>query len=330
MFVLVGSAATALTFGSANISIQTVLHVLLHRLPGIGAGFASGSAAEQLIILSIRLPRVVLAVCVGGALASAGAVMQGLFHNPMAEPYVMGVSAGAALGATIGFVLRLDVSFLGLGAVPLLAFLGGLGTTILVVNLGRVGSKVPLTVVLLAGIAVGSFLSAINSMFMIFNRDDMHQIVFWIMGGFSGRGWEHVYAALPYMVVGLAVMGLHLRELNLIALGEEKAQQLGLEAGRVQFFLIAAASLVTAAAVSVSGIIGFVGLIVPHVVRLIIGPDHRYLLPTSCLLGGVFLLAADTLARTVLSPMELPVGVITALAGAPFFLYLLNKTKHGM
>ncbi len=327
LFLAIG---VTLTIGSARLGLGRVLAVVLGSNPGIGSSFnLETTTLEQLIVLTIRLPRILLSVFVGGALAAAGVVFQGLFHNPMAEPYVMGVSSGAALGATIAFVLDWDITVLGLSSVPVMAFIGGLTTTFLVVNLGRVGRKVPLTYVLLAGIAVGSFMSAITSLLMVFNREEMQQVVFWLMGGFSGRGWAHIQAALPYMILGLVVICFHLQELNIISLGDEKAHQLGVDVDRVQARLMAAASLVAASAVSVSGIIGFVGLIIPHVVRLLIGPDHRFVFPTAILAGGLFLLLADTLARTLLSPMEIPVGVITSLAGAPFFLYLLHRSKHG-
>jgi len=324
-------AGLMLTAGSAKLGFWQVIRMLLHRLPVVGPGIpVSASQAEQIIVFTIRLPRVILAIIVGGALASAGVVFQGLFRNPMAEPYVIGVSSGAALGATLAFTLHLNINLMGLSSVPVMAFTGGLATTAIVYNLGRVGRQVPLTVLLLAGIAVGSFMSAVNSILMIFNREEIHEIVFWLMGGFSARGWEHVQAAFPYIAIGLVFITAHVDDLNIMLLGEEKAQQLGLNINRVQLVLISAASLVTAAAVSVSGIIGFVGLIIPHTVRLIIGPDHRFLLPAAALLGGIFLLLADTLARTVVSPMELPVGVITSLAGAPFFLYLLRKNRQGL
>ncbi len=317
----------ALGIGTASIPFSRIPIVLWNKLPFTAMEV---TAFEETIIWMIRFPRVLLAVLVGASLSAAGMVFQGLFHNPMADPFVLGISSGAALGATIALVFHLDFQFLTLSSVPLLAFIGGISTTLLVYNLGRVGSKVPLTYVLLSGIAVGAFLTSVNSLLLVLNRDEMHRVVFWMMGGFSGRGWPYIRAVLPYLLLGLTLIGFSLEKLNILSLGEDKASQLGLNVNRMQFLLIGAASLATAAAVSASGIIGFVGLIVPHVIRLLLGPDHRFVFPGSLMVGGMFLLLSDTLARTLLSPQELPVGVITSLCGAPFFLYLLYKHKKGL
>lgn len=317
----------ATAIGTVQIGPGTVVRILWHRLPYLGQGVeATWSPMEEVITMAVRLPRVILATVVGTALAASGVVFQGFFRNPMADPYVVGVSSGAALGATVAISLRLN-ALAGIFAVPLLAFMGALLTTQAVYLLSRVGNKVSVTSLLLAGIAVGSFLSAVVSLLMVLKNDGMHQIIFWMMGGFSARGWEHVYMALPYVLAGLAVIFALRREMNLLLLGEETAQQLGVNVRRLQMILLAAGSLVAAAAVSVSGIVGFVGLIVPHVMRFLVGADHRLLLPAAALAGGIFLLAADTLARTVMAPVEVPVGILTALTGAPFFLYLLRRSR---
>lgn len=319
--VLLAAMGLALTIGPAKVPLRQVLRMTAFRLPYLASWIKPDwTGADELILFEIRMPRIILSVLVGGALAAAGTVFQGLFRNPMADPYVMGISAGAALGASIAHICHLPV--------PLMAFTWGLGTTSLVYQLARVGSKAAGTVLLLAGIVVGAFMSAINSFLLVMNREEMSQITIWLMGGFSSRGWVHVRAALVYFILGFALVAFFARDLNVMILGEDRAHQLGIELDRVQKILVAGASLLTAAAVSVSGIIGFVGLIVPHTVRLFIGPDHRCLLPASCLAGGLFLLIADTLARTLLDPMELPVGIITSMAGAPFFLHLLLKKKQ--
>lgn len=329
IIVLVLSIAICLTLGSAQLSLGQVVKAVLKRIPLVGERLGySVSPMDDLIIHSIRLPRILLAILVGCALGAAGVVFQGVFHNPMAEPFVIGVSSGAALGATIAFVLGLNFSFFGLSSVPIMAFLGSMLTTFVVYNIARVGREVPLTVLLLAGVAVGSFMSALNSLLMVFNREESTKIVFWLMGGFSARGWEHVQAAFPYILIGYLVIVFYLEELNLLSLGEEKAQLMGVDVEKVQLILIGAASLIAAAAVSVSGIIGFVGLIVPHIIRILIGPDHKFLLPTATIFGGIFLLWTDTLARTVFSPIEVPVGILTSMAGAPFFVYLLRKNRY--
>jgi iron complex transport system permease protein len=309
----------ALTIGPAKLPLGQVPGMIASRLFPFEAA-PSWTGADELILFEIRLPRIILAVLVGGALATAGTVFQGLFRNPMADPYVIGISAGAALGATIAHICHLSV--------PLMAFTWGLGTTLLVYQLARVGSKTAGTVLLLAGIVVGAFMSAINSFLMVMNREEISQITIWLMGGLSSRSWSHVHGALIYFLLGFGLVAFFARDLNVMSLGEDRAYELGIELEQVQRILVAGASLLTAAAVSVSGIIGFVGLIVPHTVRLFIGPDHRWLLPASCLGGGLFLLIADTLARTLLDPMELPVGIITSMAGAPFFLHLLLKKKQ--
>lgn len=320
----------ALTLGPARLNLNTVIRAVAGSLPGLEKIFPGEEVEtiERIIIFSIRLPRIFLSVLVGAALATAGTVYQGLFRNPMADPYVLGTSSGAALGATIGFALNSDLQLFSLNTVSILAFAGALLSTVLVYNLARVGRKVPLTVLLLSGIAVAAFLSSANSLALVLQGSDMQQIVFWLMGGFSTGRWLHIQAILPYMIVGSVCIAVYARDLNIMLLGEEKAQQLGVDIRRLQLILTLSASLLVAAAVSVSGIIGFVGLVVPHMMRLLTGPDHRLLFPASALAGGIFLLAADTVARTVLAPTELPVGVITAFLGAPFFIYLLRKNKR--
>ena len=325
LFSLMG---LALTVGPAGISLSTVIKGLAGLLPGVGNLFPGElGVVDQKILFAIRLPRIILSVLVGMALATAGAVYQGLFRNPMADPYVLGASSGAALGATIGFAVFSSLRFSSLSPVSVLAFAGALLSTVFVYNLARVGRRVSLTVLLLAGIAVSTFLSSLTSMLMILQGTEMQRIVFWLMGGFSAGRWSHVLDVFPFILLGFGAAMLFARDLNLMLLGEEKAHQLGVNIPLLRMVLAFSASLLVAAAVSVSGIIGFVGLVVPHMLRLVTGPDHRLLIPVSALAGGIFLLAADTVARTILAPTELPVGVITAFLGAPFFIYLLRKGK---
>ena len=321
--VLAAAALVAVCVGAADISPAELLRALgpVHTLA------APQSAVNRAIIWELRLPRVALAALVGAALAVAGATFQALFRNPMADPYVIGVSSGAALGATLALLLALNFRFLGVGAVPLLAFTGALGTVVVVYQLGRVGNAVSLLTLLLAGIAVGSFLSALVSLLVYFAGQRLHQVVFWLMGGFEGADWSKVRLALPYFALGTAVILVHARELNALLLGEDTALHLGVEVERAKKLLLAGAALLTATAVAVSGLIGFVGLVVPHALRLLGGPDHRYLIPASALAGAALLVAADTLARTIIAPTELPVGLITALSGGPFFLYILRNRK---
>jgi iron complex transport system permease protein len=316
----------ALAVGSAQLGFFKVIRILSDEVLGV-KGRGIGQFDRQ-IVLDVRLPRIILAIIVGAALSMAGVIYQSLFRNPMADPSVIGTSSGAALGATIAIAVGSDLKINLLGTIPFMAFTGAILTTLLVYRLAKIGSRVPMTVLLLAGIAVSTFLSSAISLIMILRRNDMYNIVSWLMGGFASRRWIDVGIIAPYALIGFLATLIFGRELNLMLLGEERARQLGLNSDRLQKFMISSASLLVAGAVSVGGIIGFVGLLVPHMVRFITGPDHKYLLPASALAGGLFLLAADTIARTLLAPLELPVGVVTSLCGAPFFIYLLIKNKR--
>jgi iron complex transport system permease protein len=282
----------------------------------------------ETIIFDIRLPRILLAGLVGAALATAGATYQGLFRNPLADPYLIGVAQGAALGAVIGFLLPPEWHRLEFGIIPLLAFTGALMSTAIVYSLARVGKALPVTTLILAGVALGALLASIVSYLVISSGEKIHGIMFWLMGSFYMSQWSEAVVVLPYVLLGVVIILLYARPLNLMQLDEEQAQQLGLNVERLKLVLLTAATLITAAAVSFVGIIGFVGIIIPHAVRLIWGADHRFLLPLSVLTGAVFLILADLIARTALAPTEIPIGVITAICGAPFFLYLLRRRKR--
>ena len=286
------------------------------------------SAIQTEVVLKIRLPRVLVAAVVGVALAAAGTVLQGLLRNPMADPYVLGISAGASVGASLAIGFGLGSSFLGfLYAVPLMAFVGALVTIFVVYNIARRNGGNSMLSLLLIGIAISSFLSAVVSLIKIISSDALHGIVYWIMGSLQVAGWNHLYIASPFIFVGIIIIYYYAKDLNIISLGENQAQHLGVDVEGLKTRLLICVSLITAAAVSVSGIIGFIGLIIPHMTRLLVGPDHRILIPTSALLGAVVLIICDTLARTLMSPAEIPVGIITALLGSPFFVYLLIKRK---
>lgn len=318
------------TIGPAGIAFTDVLTMLLRRIPWIGNLIPRGDwpANYEIIVLQMRLARVILAALVGAGLAASGVVLQGLLINPMADPYILGISQGAALGATVAMLSLGGAIALGIYSVPLVAFLCGLATSIIVYNLARAGNRVQMSTLLLAGIAAGLFLSSITSYLMITSGQNAHQILFWMIGGFSGRGWDHVKILLPYILTGYFLMHLYARKMNIILLGEESAQHLGIDVEKMKKILLAAATLTTASAVSVSGVIAFVGLIIPHAVRMLVGPDHRVLLPASALTGAIFLAVADALARAAAAPEEIPVGIITALCGGPFFIYLLRKKNH--
>lgn len=314
--------------GITSIPIGYANRILINRLFHIPVDLSGISEGQVAIIFNLRLPRVVLAFITGGALAVCGASYQGIFKNPMADPFILGVSSGAALGASIGIILHLSGSFLGLSGTALLAFAGAFFTIFLVYSVARVGRRVPVSNLLLSGVAFSQTITAFMSLIMIFNVQSMTQIMFWTMGSLNGKSWLDVITVLPYVVIGLIVLMTTMRELDLMLLGEETATQLGVDVERLKKKVLIASSLVTASVVSVTGIIGFVGLVVPHVVRLLTGPKHRTLMPFSALLGGTFLIICDTLARSFLS-QEIPVGIITAAFGGPFFIYLLRKSKKG-
>ena len=322
--LLVATALGSLWVGAVPIPLPQIVRTLAES---VGLLPAQTDETVRAILIHIRLPRIALAAGVGMALAASGTVFQGLFRNPMADPYIIGVSGGAALGATIAIVLGVTVSLAGLSAVTLLAFAGALAVTLLVYRLAWLRGDVIPEHLLLAGVAVGAFLAAVISALQFASTGNLQQVVFWLMGGFSGRTWEHVLLAAPYGIAGYAIARYFARDLNLLVLGDETAHSLGVSVAPARRWLITSGALMAAAAVAVSGLIGFVGLIVPHLMRLVLGPDHRRLLPAAALAGGITLLLADTVARTVISPTEIPVGIVTAALGAPFFLYLLRKQR---
>ncbi len=277
------------------------------------------------ILTQIRLPRVLLAALVGGALALCGAVMQGLFRNPLADPYLLGIASGATAGAALVIALRLDIYW---GAVPMGALLGGVLAVAIVYRVAQTRwARLDNYALILSGVALAALFSAVTSFLLFYGgaSHDARRLIFWILGGLGGAQWLYVLGLLGTLLVAGAVLVLFARDLNALALGEEMAAHLGVEPRHLRKILLFAVTLLTAVAVAVSGTIGFVGLIVPHILRLIVGPDHRLLLPAAALGGAVLLTLCDAGARTVLAPAELPIGIITALLGAPFFLYLLRR-----
>ncbi len=280
------------------------------------------------ILFDIRLPRTVLIALVGAALAGSGAAYQGLFRNPLADPYLIGVASGAGLGAVLAMSVQWPYTTLGLMAVPLAAFLASLLTVYLVYIFANVGGTVPTTSLILAGVAFSSFATSLTSFLMLKSNSELRRAIGWLLGGVSLAGWDVILALIPYLLIGLTTLILNGYALNLLQFGDDQAHQMGLNVRRAKLIIIVAASLVTAAAVSFAGIIGFVGLIVPHVVRIWWGVDYRRILPLSVIGGAGTLLLADVLARVILAPQELPLGIVTALAGAPFFLWVLRRAKN--
>ncbi len=322
-------AAFATTIGSVHIPFITTYRILLSKLPFVHI-VSNWSGTAETIILSVRLPRVMLAGLIGAALGIAGATYQGLFRNPLADPYLIGVAQGATLGAVIGFFLPFSLQAGGFGAIPIFAFIGALFSVAVVYSLARVGKTVPTTTLILAGVGLGALWWSVVSYLITISGNRIHGMIFWIMGSLALSSWTEVMVVLPYVVVGVIVILLYARSLNIMQLDEEQAQQLGINVEKVKLILLAAATLITAAAVAFVGTIGFVGIIIPHIVRLIWGPDHRFLLPLSVLTGAIFLILADLVARTVMAPTEVPIGVVTAICGVPFFLYLLRRKKRAV
>lgn len=329
LVALAALAVFALGVGAVRIPPGAVLRCLGGWLPqSWGLAGPPPDPAQAAIIIGLRLPRIIVGAIVGAALGATGAVLQALLRNPMADPYVIGASWGASLGAVAAMVSGVSVRLLGLSAVPLCAFAGALVAMLLVYRVAREDGALPTLTLLLAGIAVGSLLSAGVSMLVYFADRRLHQVVFWLMGGLGGATWSHVLVGLPYLALGLGAAMFYCRDLNAMLMGEETARQLGVEVERAKRVLLAASALLTAVAVALAGPIGFVGLVVPHMVRPVAGADHRYLLPAAALGGATLLVAADTLARTVIAPTELPVGLVTALLGSPFFIYILRSRRR--
>jgi iron complex transport system permease protein len=289
---------------------------------------AGSNPTFRTILLDIRLPRTALIALVGAALAGSGATYQGLFRNPLADPYLIGVASGAGLGAILAMSLNWPYTMLGLLAIPLAAFLASLLTVYLVYTFAQIGKTVPMTNLILAGVAVSSFATSITTFLMLRSSGEVRRAISWLLGGVSLVSWNVTLALVPYLLIGMTMLVFTGYSLNLLQFGDDQATQMGLNVRRAKFIIIIAASLVTAAAVSFAGIIGFVGLIVPHVVRIWWGVDYRRIIPLSILGGASVLLFADVLSRIVLAPQELPVGIVTALAGAPFFLWVLRRAKN--
>jgi len=323
---LVAAVVTATVVGAAGMSVGEAFRAFAGLFRGGTDATGNFPDWAPRLLLNLRLPRIVLALVVGAALSTAGASFQGIFRNPLAEPYLLGVSAGAALGATVAIVWK-PLTSLGIYTLPLLAFIGAVLAAFLVYRVATIGGHTSAASLLLAGVAVGSTLTAITSFLMVATERDLHTVVVWLMGGLTTAAWNKIWITLPVVVAGFIYMMLMSRRMNLLLMGEERARELGIDSRRTRRNLMIVASLTTAAAVSFSGLIGFIGLMVPHIMRLIVGPDHRRLLPATALFGALLLLVADTVARTAMAPAEIPVGIITAATGGPFFLYLLRVRR---
>lgn len=321
----VGAGLISLFVGAAEQSPAQVVGALLDGGRALVTGHPYPVDTLHSIVLNLRLPRLLLAALVGVCLALSGSVMQALFQNPMADPYIVGVSSGAGLGAVVAMMLVAPLAPLGLVTVPALAFAGGAAVVLLVYILSQRAGRVHTATLLLTGIAVGSLVAAATSFLLLVMEQDLRGVLFWLLGGLSGRGWTHVAMIAPHAVVGFVACLVAVRPMNLLLLGEDTAASLGLDVGQAKRWLLALSSLLAAGAVAVGGIIAFVGLVVPHIARLLVGPDHRHLVPVAAASGALLMILADVAARVLVAPSELPIGIITSALGCPFFLYLLRR-----
>lgn len=327
MLLLVVSIGLAVSIGSAGLSLSDVWGILIYKITGIHL-FGDWSDSDVAIVMQIRLSRVILAVLVGACLATAGAGFQGVLRNPLADPYTLGVASGSSVGAAFLIFFGLQ-SLLGLWTIPLVAFVTGALTLFAVFALARSKGAMAIETLILAGVIIQSFLGAFVSFMVSMSEGVVNQILYWLMGSLALRSWDHVYMLIPFLFVGVPLIALYAHRLNLFAFGERHAAHLGVNVERTKLIVLIGSTLLTAAAVSVSGVIGFVGLVVPHLLRLLVGPDYRRLIPLSAIGGGIFVLWADTVARIALSPREIQLGIVTALVGAPFFALLLYRHKLG-
>jgi iron complex transport system permease protein len=327
--ILLMTMVFSVSIGSADLSFSDSLRLAAAKLPIIGRYFGNtGLAAKyEVIVWKVRMPRIVMAALVGAALSLVGAAFQGIFRNPLADPHILGVSSGAAFGATIGMIGGFTIGFMGLGTVGALAFAGAILTVFIVYNISKIGGRISVTGMLLTGTAISTFLSSLISLLMIFHHDQIDKVYMWTMGSFSSASWTKVGFLAFFVLIGASVLFWYAPKLNIIMLGDDDARCLGIEVDKVRRRMIIAASLLVAAAVSVSGIIGFVGMIIPHCTRLAAGADNKRLMPYSFFAGAIFVTLCDTVARTVAAPTEIPVGIITALFGAPYFILLVAKGR---
>jgi len=322
--MLTAAILLSITVGSVSIPLADIVQVMADWLQGS----PSGQSVYATIITQLRIPRTLLLLLVGAALSGSGGAYQGLFRNPLADPYLIGAASGAGLGAVLAMSVdwpALPLSYL---IIPVSAFACALITVFSVYTLARSGRSLPVSNLILAGVAVSSFTTALTSFLLINASGELRRALVWLVGGTTLSGWKPLLGAAPYILVSLLVLLLLSHRLNVLQFGEEQAQQLGLRVSRVRLLIILAATLSTAAAVAFAGVIGFVGLIVPHIMRRLHGGDYRRILPLSMLGGAIFLILADVLARVVMAPQELPVGIVTALCGAPFFLIILHQNKR--
>lgn len=318
--------------GSASITPLDSFKLLLDKIPMVNRVVDITDIKEvyKVIIWKVRLPRIMQASLVGGGLAVVGCTFQAIFRNSLADPHILGISSGASLGATLAILSGLSLNFLGIGVTSIFAFMGAILAVLLVYKVGGLGGKMITTNLLLTGTAIGTMLSSFISLLMIYNREELEKVYLWTLGSFSSANWSKVSFLFVVSIVSVSTLLVFSRDLNVILTGDEVASSLGIDTVKLKNILILVCAILVAGSVAVSGTIGFVGLIIPHCMRLIVGSDHKILLPVSYLGGSMFMIICDTLARTIAAPTEIPVGVITAVFGAPYFIYLLYRnSKNG-
>jgi iron complex transport system permease protein len=323
------SVVISLSVGSAHIPVAETWRVIVHQVPLIG-GFVDQNWEEstEQILLNVRAPRVLLALLVGAALALAGTGFQGVLRNPLAEPYTLGVASGAAVGALTVILLGWQYAWAGNWTIPLAAFFTGLVTLWIVFILSKQEARLKVETLILAGVVIQAFFGSVVSFLISMSRNSMNEMMYWLMGSLALKDWTYSLVIAPYLLIGIFILLMYGRELNLFSLGERHASHLGVNIERTKIIVLVTATLLTAAAVSVAGVISFVGLVIPHILRLLVGPDYRLLIPLSVIYGAIYVLWADTLSRMLLDPQVIPLGVITSILGAPFFAWLLVKNKR--
>jgi iron complex transport system permease protein len=317
------------SMGSSSIPLSTVIYIFAENVFGIQTAEVLDESVVN-IVMAIRLPRVILAFCVGASLALAGAAFQGLLKNPLADPYTLGVSSGASLGAVVVIFFNIQLPIIGAFTLPLVSICTAFLTLVLVLLFARMADrKMSVETLILSGIIFSAFLGALLSLIIALTGEELRQIISWLMGSVSMRGWAYIQLIVPFMIISFFLLLVCTRELNALSFGEESASHLGVNVNRTKWIVLISASMLTGAAVAVSGTIGFVGLVIPHLTRMMFGPNHARLLPLSMLYGGAFLIIADLISRTIISPSELPIGVITAFIGAPIFSYIFFRRRIG-
>ncbi|SFR72568.1 FecCD family ABC transporter permease [Anaeromicropila populeti] len=330
VIILLFSVVCSASLGSANLTVLDSLKIIADRIPVLKNLIKTEMIPEVYtrIVWDIRMPRILFAGLTGCGLSVVGAAFQGLFRNPLADPHILGVSSGAAAGATIAMLSGIGFTIMGFGVIGVFAFLGALLTVLIVYRISCVGNKLPVVNILLTGTAISTMLSSLISLLMTFHHNQIEKVYLWTLGSFSAASWSKVVFLTIFVFVCTIVIFIFSKELDVILTGNETAESLGIDTAKIKKIIIVSASLLVAACVSVSGIIGFVGLVVPHCIRILSGPKHQKLIPLTGIGGAVFMIFCDTIARTAAAPSEIPVGVITAMLGTPYFIYLLQRNKR--